>query len=221
MARKYPGIFITLEGIDFSGKTTQAKKLVRRLKKLGLDYIFLREPGGTGLSERIRRILLSKGEIEICPKSELWLYLAARSQIVAERILPALISGQVVLCDRFYDSTVAYQVYGRGLDEDFILKANLYASENLKPDLTLLFDLPEKVAFARKAKLKRSQDRLEKEKLSFFRKVRRGYLKIAEKNPRRFQIVDADRPVEDIFEDSLSCLLKFLKKRKIIDADTI
>lgn len=221
MARKYPGIFITLEGIDFSGKTTQAKKLVRQLKKLELDNTFLREPGGTRLSERIRRILLSKGEIDICPKSELWLYLAARSQIVAERILPALSSGQIVLCDRFYDSTVAYQVYGRGLDEDFILKANLYASEDLVPDLTLLYDLPEKTAFARKAKLKRSQDRLEKERLSFFRKVRRGYLNIAEKNPQRFQVVKADRPVEEIYNESLSCLLKFLKSRKLIDDDTI
>lgn len=208
------GIFITLEGIDFSGKSTQARFIINFLKKNNQDHLFLREPGGTKLSERIRRILLSKGEIEICPKSELWLYLAARSQIVQEMILPALKSGKIVLCDRFYDSTYAYQAYGRGLDQDFIQRANLFAAENLVPDLTLLYDLTAIRAAERKQKLSRVKDRLENEKLAFFRKVRKGYLNLADKNPRRFRVIKATRSIAEIRQETRDILVDFLLKMK-------
>ncbi len=209
------GIFITLEGIDFSGKTTQAKYLINLLKKNKLDYLFLREPGGTKLSERIRRILLSKGEIDICPKSELWLYQAARSQIVLEEIKPALKAGKVVICDRFYDSTTAYQAYGRGLDKDFVKMANLFATDNLRPDLTLLFDLPEKTAFERKVKLSRAKDRLENEKLAFFRKVRRGYLELAKTDQKRIRIIKADASKDEVKMSMFDMVVKFLRRRGI------
>jgi len=209
------GLFITLEGIDFSGKTTQARYLISLLKKNQLDYLFLREPGGTELSERIRRMLLSKGEIDICPKSELWLYQAARSQVVAERIMPALKQGLIVVCDRFYDSTTAYQVYGRGLDKNFIQKANLFAADGLEPDLTILFDLPEKLAFERKRGLNRVKDRLENEKLTFFKKVRRGYLNLAKNEKRRIKIVDASQSKSEVRQEMTSVVVKFLKSRGI------
>ncbi len=209
------GLFITLEGIDFSGKTTQARYLISLLKRNGLDHLFLREPGGTTLSERIRRILLSKGEIDICPKSELWLYQAARSQVVADRIMPALKEGLIVVCDRFYDSTTAYQVYGRGLDKNFIQKANLFAAEGLIPDLTILFDLPEKLAFERKCNLNRVKDRLENEKLIFFKKVRRGYLNLAKSDKRRIKVIDAARSKPVVKREMTAVVMKFLNSRGI------
>ncbi len=209
------GIFITLEGIDFSGKSTQARAIINLFKKNGLDYIFLREPGGTKLSERVRRILLNKGEIDIGPRSELWLYLAARSQIVEEKILPALKKGQIILCDRFYDSTIAYQVYGRGLDKDFVTKAILYSAYDLVPDLTLLYDLPVKEAFKRRQALKRAKDRLENEKLRFFEKVRKGYLSLAREQRKRFRIVDASEMKETVREHSLDLVVQYLRRKKI------
>jgi dTMP kinase len=209
------GIFITLEGIDFSGKTTQARYLINLLKKNRLKYLFLREPGGTKLSERIRRILLSKGEIDICPKSELWLYQAARSQIVLEKIMPAIKSGIIVVCDRFYDSTTAYQAYGRGLDKDFVKKSNLFATDSLKPDLTLLFDLPEKKAFDRKLRLERAKDRLENEKLAFFRRVRRGYLELAKADPKRIRIIKADASKNEAKQAMIEIVVDYLRRCRI------
>ena len=209
------GFFITLEGIDFSGKTTQARYIINLFKKNNIDHLFLREPGGTKLSERIRRILLSKGEIDICPKSELWLYLAARSQIVQEMILPALNQGRIVLCDRFYDSTYAYQAFGRGLDQGFIRRANLYATDYLVPDLTLLFDLSAEKAAERKQKLSRTMDRLENEKLAFFRNVRKGYLDLAKKEPRRFRIINASQSIEEVRQETATMLAEFSRKKNI------
>jgi len=209
------GIFITLEGIDFSGKSTQARSIISLFKKNNLDFVFLREPGGTRLSERVRRILLNKGEIDICARSELWLYLAARSQIVEERIIPALKLGQVVLCDRFYDSTIAYQAYGRGLDRKFVTEAILYSAFNLNPDLTLLFDLPVREAFKRKKALKRAKDRLENEKLKFFEKVRKGYLALAREEKGRFGIIDASREKNIVREHTLDLIVKYLRRKKI------
>jgi dTMP kinase len=209
------GIFITFEGIDFSGKTTQAGYLINLLKRNRLQYLFLREPGGTKLSEGIRRILLSKGEIDICPKSELWLYQAARSQIVLEKILPALKSGMIVVCDRFYDSTTAYQAYGRGLDKDFVKMSNLFATDGLKPDLTLLFDLPEKKAFERKMKLERAKDRLENEKLAFFRRVRRGYLELAKADPKRIRIIKAGASKNEVKQAMIDLVVNYLRRRRI------
>ena len=209
------GLFITLEGIDFSGKTTQARYIINLFKKNKIEYLFLREPGGTRLSERIRRILLSKGEIDICPKSELWLYLAARSQIVQDMIIPALKLGKIVLCDRFYDSTYAYQAFGRGLDRDFINRANLFAADNLVPDLTLLYDLTAALAAKRKQKLSRAKDRLENEKLAFFRRVRKGYLDLAENQPGRFKVIEASQTIEEIRRETTELLIEFLFKHKI------
>ena len=209
------GIFITLEGIDFSGKSTQARYLLKLFSKNNLECVFLREPGGTKLSERIRRILLSKGDIDISPKSELWLYLAARSQIVQEKIQPALKAGKIVLCDRFYDSTFAYQAYGRGLNKEFVMRAILYSADNLKPNLTILFDLPEKEAFRRKQKMSRSKDRLENEKTAFFKKVRKGYLKLAESDKKRIKIVDASASREAVRDEMTDFIVKFFKNHRV------
>jgi len=193
------GIFITLEGIDFSGKSTQARRLVATLKKMHIGCLHLREPGGTRLSEKMRRILLDKGDLRIEPQTELWLYLAARSQLVAERIRPALKKGQVVICDRFSDSTMAYQAYGRGLDRRLVDQANRFATGGLKPDLTILFDLEPAVALRRGRGRKRAKDRLEKEKVAFFRKVRIGYLTLAAQNKSRIKVIDASLPVQEVW----------------------
>jgi len=209
------GIFITLEGIDFSGKSTQAKYILKLLKKNNIDYVFLREPGGTKLSERVRHILLNKGEIDICPKSELWLYLAARSQLVQEEILPVLKKGGIVICDRFYDSTIAYQAYGRGLDKDFIKAANLFAADNLVPDLTIFFDITADRAFKRKSNMKRVKDRLENEQKSFFRKIRKGYLELTKNNKRRFKVIDGSKSISKVRDETLEVIVKFLAKHNI------
>ena len=147
------GIFITFEGIDASGKTTQVKKAVQYLRRKGFDVLFLREPGGEPVSEQIRRILL-KSKSSVNPVTELLLYLASRSQLTEKKIIPALKKKRVVVCDRFSDSTLAYQGYGRGLDKGWIKNLNKKTTSGVKPDLTLLIDVPLKV-YTKRAKLKR------------------------------------------------------------------
>jgi dTMP kinase len=173
--KKLRGIFITFEGIDGCGKTTQAKKLYRYLKKEGYPVIFLREPGGTSASERIRRILLDR-RLEISALSELFLYEAARAQLAEGVIIPELKKGTIIVCDRYYDSTTAYQGYGRGLDLAMIKRLNCVASSGYPPDLTFIFDVDYKTSLTRR---NGRPDRLEKEKQAFFNRVRRGFKVIA------------------------------------------
>ena len=188
------GVFITFEGIDASGKTTQARKAVRYLREKGFDVVFLREPGGEPVSERIRRILLKSGS-NITPITELMLYLASRTQLVKKKIIPALKSKKLVVCDRFFDSTLAYQGYGRALDRKWIKDLNRQSTSGIKPDLTLLIDVPLKV-YLKRAKLKKNKDRLEKEDLAFYRRIRRGYLQIAKQDRKRVKVIDGSGTVQ-------------------------
>jgi dTMP kinase len=184
------GLFITLEGIDFSGKTTQARKLASYLRENGYGVLLIREPGGDRISEKIRKILLSEKNAGMSELAELLLYEASRAQLTQKMILPALREGKVVVCDRYYDSTLAYQGYGRGLDKKIITYLNHIATLGLSPDLTILIDVPVKVSLQRKVKNKRKEDRLEKERIEFHKKIREGYLKNARQNKTRIKVVD-------------------------------
>lgn len=188
------GLFITFEGIEGSGKTTQVTLLRNFLTKNRIESLFIREPGSTLLSEKIRDILLNP-EIPIQPLSELFLFLSSRAQITKEVIMPALKKGIVVVSDRFSDATVAYQGYGRGFEIEFINRLNEAATFGLKPDLTFLLDLPVGDGFDR---LNKELDRMEQEGKSFHQKVREGYLKVAGENKERVVVIDALKTVDTI-----------------------
>jgi dTMP kinase len=186
-------LFITFEGIDGSGKTTQVRLLHEHLLQQGIDAVVAREPGGTDVGESIRQILLHPGTQELTPLSELLLYYASRHQNLCQNILPALDRGQWVLCDRYADASLAYQGYGRGLDLSFIEQLNQAVIGQRLPDLTILIDLDPAAALerARQRDQRRAVDegRFEMESKDFFERVRRGYLTIARANPERFRIV--------------------------------
>jgi len=200
-------LFVTFEGIDGSGKTTQLRLLHEHLVKRGIDTIIAREPGGTETGESIRQILLHSGTQNLKPLSELLLYYASRYQNLCQNILPALERGQWVLCDRYADASLAYQGYGRGVDLNFIEQLNQAVIGQRRPDLTFLLDLDPAVAIARARR--RNQDRavdesrFEMESLDFFERVRQGYLTIARKDPERFRIVPGELPVEDAHQQIL------------------
>lgn len=209
------GVFITLEGIDFSGKSTQAEMLAARLTKAKREPLLLREPGGTPLSERIRNILLNRGEVKIAPRAELLLFLAARAQLVEDVISPQVESGRIIICDRFYDSTYAYQGFARGLHLDTVIRMNTFATSGLVPDLTLLYDLSVDAAQRRGSGMLPAHDRLEKEKTDFHNEVRKGYLALAENEPNRVKVVDADKTPEEVFENTWELVSRFLKEHKV------
>ncbi len=199
-------MFITFEGIDLSGKSTQAQLLVRRLQEepdagvAGKTVHFLREPGGTPISERLRDILLDRKNIELDPWAELFLFSAARAQLVAEVIRPALRRGERVVCDRFYDSTTAYQGYGRGLDHETVRKINRAATGGTDPDLTIIVDIPVEEIARRRAAAGLGTDRMESAGREFFERVRNGYADIARSEPGRVILVDGTGTVQDIAE---------------------
>ncbi len=197
------GKFITLEGPEGSGKSTHAKTLVARLAAENYPVIAVREPGGTRLGEAIRRLLQQDaGDEPFCPEAELFLFLASRAQLVTRVILPALAKGVHVVCDRFADSTSAYQGYGRGVDLDRILAINDLAVQGLTPDLTLLLDIPVAAGFARlrarQAGGQSSPDRIERESPAFHERVRAGFLDLARRWPRRFQRLDTSGAPEEV-----------------------
>lgn len=183
------GIFITFEGADGVGKSTHVAFYADLLKKLNRDVILVREPGGTRIGEKVRELLLDVKNDDLTDESELLLYLVARSQIINEVIKPALAVGKIVLCDRFFDSTLAYQGFGRGLNEDFIKSSNKFVCGDCTPDLTILFYLPPDV---RKERLKRREetDRIENAGAEFAERVADGFLQIADSNPERIKLVD-------------------------------
>lgn len=193
------GLFITFEGIDGSGKSTQVTALKDFLEGKGLQVLLVREPGSTVIGEKIRSILLDKANSGMTSEAELLLYEAARSQNVSEVIRPALQRGRIVICDRFYDSTVAYQGYGRGLDLDAVNFLNRYATGGLEPDITFLLDLPAKSAWDRMNVREGSQDRLEIEGLGFMDKVRAGYLELSSRHARMIKL-DAMSPATVLAE---------------------
>ena len=196
---------VTFEGGDGTGKSTQIHALESYLGKAGRSCMVTREPGGTALGTAIRKVLLEVGEHAIASSTELFLYLADRSQHVHEIILPAIGAGKIVLCDRFTDSTLAYQGYGRGLDLARLRQLNDMASGETRPDLTFLLDCPVEFGLARTA-LRRAQfatgadqeDRFEREEIDFHEKIRAGFLELARAEPRRFRVIDASQPIEEV-----------------------
>ncbi len=204
---KRKGLFITFEGIDGCGKTTQLKLANKYLKKRGLSPLVIREPGSTPVSEKIRKILLNK-DLDLEGFSELMLYIAARAELVREVIAPSIGNDKIILCDRFYDSTTAYQGYGRGINVLLITRLNNLAIGNNKPDLTFLFDVDYKTSLTRR---KEVTDRLESESRIFFNKVRRGFLEIARKEKRRIKVIDGRKSTEEISNEVENWLKRKLK----------
>lgn len=198
--------FVTFEGIEGSGKTTQLRRLSAHLAAKGVLHIVTREPGGTPLSDQIRALVLVPREETVFPESELLLYEAARAQHVRGVILPALRSGRAVLCDRFCDATTAYQAHARGLDPSLVERLNVYASGGLVPGLTFLFDLPPDEGFARVKGRGFAPDRLERESLDFHRAVREGYLRLAGREPGRVVLIDAAVAEEEVFRSVLAAV---------------
>lgn len=200
--KKVKAKFITFEGIDGCGKSTQAKRLVSRLNNEGIPALLTLEPGGTKIGSYIREILLDPRNKDISELTELFLYLADRSQHVKEVITPSLKKGIWVISDRFYDATLAYQGFGRGISKDFILMLNKQICRDIRPDITFLLDCPVEIAIKRRNRRDSDQDQLrfEQEDVIFHEKVRKGYLWIAEQFKDRVVIIDATRSVEEIEE---------------------
>lgn len=190
------GLFITFEGIDGCGKTTQMGLLAKYLREKGLDVVITREPGSVGLGEKIREILLNY-EGEVSSNCEAFLFLADRAQHIDMLVKPAIDAGKIVLCDRHTDSTIAYQGYGRGVDLDRIKMLNNLATSGVKPDLTFIFDLDVKTALERVGK---SQDRMESAGLEFFEKTRKGYLEIGKEEPDRVKVINSNDSIDNIFD---------------------
>ncbi|HHW62199.1 MAG TPA: dTMP kinase [Syntrophomonadaceae bacterium] len=194
------GLFVSLEGIDGAGKTSLKEILIPRLQKQ-YDIISIREPGGTVISEKIRHLLLDAGNSTMGSRTEALLYAAARSQVVEEVIQPALEAGKLVLADRFLDSTIAYQGYGRGMDLSFLHQLNHLCTGGIKPDLTLLLDIEPELAYWRRRG--ETPDRLEQEGLNFQARVRAGYLELWKEEPQRIKCLDGSASLQDIAAESL------------------
>ncbi|HUF38299.1 MAG TPA: dTMP kinase [Anaerolineales bacterium] len=190
-------MFITLEGPDGSGKTTQMKALAEALRERGRAVYTTREPGGTGIGDQIRRVLLDLANEGMVARTEILLFLASRAQHTEEVIRPRLAAGEIVICDRYRDSTVAYQGYGRGVDIQTLHKLNDFATGGLLPDLTILLDVSAETGLARRAS-DGSWNRLDADAVDFHRRVQAGYHAMAEAEPERWRVVDANREVEGV-----------------------
>ena len=201
------GKFITFEGCDGCGKSTQLKKLSDYLTENKIEHIFTREPGGGNISEAIREILLNGKNTEMSDECEALLYAAARAQHISEKIEPALAAGKLVVCDRYVDSSFAYQAYARGLGEEFVSKINAFAIEKYRPDLTVFIDLTPEEAFKRKHGADEN-DRLEQAGIAFHKRVYEGYKAIAEKDPHRVYVMDGRQTPDQIFNEVLTILKK-------------
>jgi dTMP kinase len=210
-SRKSTGIFITLEGGEGSGKTTHARRLCERLTAQGLDVLHTREPGGTVLAERLRSILLDQSAETIAPETEAYLIFAARRQHVDHVIKPALARGMTVVCDRFSDSTMAYQGYGRGLDLRALRTMNDWATGTLAPQLTLLLDVPVAVGLGRRRGRAAIQNRLDRETERFHRKVRSGFHALARREPRRIIVIDSAQSLESVTQTVDELVMNWLK----------
>ncbi len=202
------GRLITLEGPEGAGKSTQCIALVQWLQERGWNPVVTREPGGTELGTRIRHILLET-HLDISARAEILLYAADRAQHVEKLIAPALKQGKIVVCDRYYDSTMAYQGYARGLGIEFVEQVNMLSVGEVIPHLTLLYDLPVEAGMARKSS--DELDRMEIETLEFHRQVREGYLKIAEKEPDRVKVIDAGKDIQIVTRDTIVHVEALLK----------
>lgn len=209
-------LFISFEGIEGSGKTTQIGLLAERLETMGHEVLITREPGGCPIADQIRRILLHPDNDNLVAKAELLLYAAARAQHVEEVILPALRGGKIVLCDRYCDATLAYQGYARGLELQLVRHLNALAAGDCQPRLTLLLDMAPKRGLNRALQRNTTtgdpaEGRFEQESLEFHEKVRQGYLKLAEHEPQRFRIIDATGPRDQVADRIWSATMDFLQ----------
>ena len=203
-------MFITFEGIEGCGKSTQARMLKEFLIKEGKSVFLTREPGGPKIAEDIREMLLSVNNKEMLPQTEVLLYMASRSQHTGEWIIPELEKGKIVISDRYYDSTFAYQGAARKIDGKLIDTIRRYATFGLVPDITFLVDLPEEIGLSRI--LKKDADRLEQESMEFHKRVREGFLDLAKKEPERFVVLDGRKSIDEIHQDVINVLNKELDK---------
>ena len=215
MKQQTRGLFITLEGVEGSGKSTQIRYLAEALTQAGYRVLKTREPGGTATAEAIRHILLTALSHEpVTPQTEALLIFAARCQHVAHFIRPALQRGTVVLCDRFSDSTLAYQGFARGLDLQWLRAANRVATGGLTPNLTVVLDLPVSVGLARRRADRGQQNRLDRETERFHRKVRQGFLALAAKEPGRMKIVNANRPAQEVRDELTEIVVGWIARQR-------
>ncbi len=203
-------MFITLEGPEGSGKSTQIRRLAKRLEAMGYPVMTTREPGGTSIGDQIRHVLVRMENEELHPRTEILLFLAARAQLVEQLIKPALQDGKIILCDRYGDSTLAYQGYGHGLDLEKLRQMLDFATDYLKPDLTILMDLDVKTGLMRK-KAEDEWNRLDAYEVLFHERVRQGYLELANEEPERWRIVDASQGIDAVQEDLFQIILDALK----------
>jgi len=206
-------MFITFEGGEGAGKSTAIKRIVEKLTSEGYEIILTREPGGTPIAEEIRNVILDKKNTAMDPRTEALLYAASRRQHLVEKVIPALKEGKLVLCDRFIDSSLAYQGGAREIGIDNVYNMNLFATEGMLPDLTILFDIKPEEGLARiAANSQREVNRLDVEKLAFHNKVRDSFHELAKKFPERFVIIDASKSPDEVFEESYKAIEDRLKK---------
>lgn len=199
------GLFITIEGMDGSGKTTQINVIKEYMSQKGYNVVLTREPGGTEISEKIRDLILDSANTKMSEVAEMLLYAAARAQVVAQLIRPAIEAGNIVICDRFVDSSYAYQGFGRGIDFDTIADVNRAAVDGMMPDITFFIDISPEIALKRRM-ASTGADRIEKEHMEFHMKVYSGYKRLAALYPERIKTIDGNRGVEEIAEDILKWL---------------
>ena len=206
-------MFITIEGPEGSGKTTAVDTAVKKLEEMGYQIVRTREPGGTPIAEQIRNVILDKNNVAMDQRTEALLYAASRRQHLVEKVWPALKEGTIVVCDRYLDSSLAYQGGARGLGVDNILQVNNFATEGTFPDLTLLFDIDPKLGLARiAANADREVNRLDLEKIEFHNKVRNTFLELAKRYPERFVVIDASQSREEVAKKTLEVMLSRICK---------
>lgn len=203
-------MFITFEGPDGSGKTTQIRRLIPVLQEKGFDIVHTREPGGTDIGDQIRSIIMNMKNKSMHPRAEILLFCASRAQLVEELVRPSLSEGKLVLCDRYADSTMAYQGYGHGLDRDVLSQLLHFATGGLKPDLTLLFDISAEAGLRRRLTNHEEWNRMDDYALQFHERVRSGYLAMAAAEPERWAVIDADRTPDEIHREVVSVIIEKL-----------
>jgi dTMP kinase len=208
---KAKGFFITLEGPEGSGKSTHASRLAEYLRSKGRDVLLTREPGGTSIGDQIRSILNDHANSAMQPRAEILLFCASRAQLINQMIRPHLVRGGTVVCDRFSDSTLAYQGYGHGLDLKMLRSISDFATDRLKPNLTLLLDLPVEVGLTRRRRSDSDWNRLDALEVEFHRRVRKGYLILARREPKRWVRIDAQKEAEEVWSEILNAVSVRLK----------
>jgi len=207
--KKTKGLFITFEGVEGSGKSTQIDLLAEFLSEKGYEVVSTREPGGTAIGDKIRKIVLNPDFTEMDFKAEALLYAANRAQHVAEVIAPALAQGKIIISDRYTDSSLAYQSFGRGLDQKKVENISEWATGGLEPDLTILLDIPADKGLKRTSRS--LADRIEQENIDFHDRVFKGFLKLAKKFPKRFKVIDATKDVDQIHQEVVKLVEKLLR----------